>query len=200
MRHSLPLTGGLLFMLLVCAVAGCGHSERPDPAHPSRGWASRVDAEDPATQRALVQALKSPREFSLCLSEGSGLYGYDSVVIEGESCRMIIAHIAVYGGHTYSARTQYDFRTTPAERAKLLVHLRSVAALPRLYSSGIVDGTQVIVAMIVDGHRKEVYCDNYFPKQIVKLRNYLFEELVPNHHNELKVTNAAHNLQHNQLW
>lgn len=113
---------------------------------------------------------------------------------------MIIAHIAVYGGHTYSARTQYEFRTMPAERAKLLDHLRNVAVLPRLYSSGIADGTQVFVAMVVDGQRKQVHCDNYFPKQVVGLRNYLFDELVPNHHNELKATNAAHNLQHNHLW
>ena len=113
---------------------------------------------------------------------------------------MIIAHIAVYGGHTYSARTQYEFRTMPAERAKLLDHLRMVAVLLRLYSSGIADGTQVFVAMVVDGQRKQVHCDNYFPKQVVNLRNYLFEELVPSHHNELKATNAAHNLQHNHLW
>ena len=200
MRRLLPLTSVVPSMLLACTVAGCRHSGLPDPAHPSRGWARRVDAEDPATERAIKQALKSPREFSLCLSEGNGSDGYDSVVIEGETCRMIVAHIAVHGGHTYSARTQYEFRTSPAERAKLLDHLRNLAALPRLYSSGIVDGTQVIVAMIVDGQRKQVYCDNYFPKQVVDLRNCLFEELVPSHHNDLEATNAAHNLQYNHLW
>ncbi|MBX9791999.1 MAG: hypothetical protein K2Y37_24000 [Pirellulales bacterium] len=187
-------------MILICAIVGCGHSGLPDPAHPSRGWASRVDADDPATQRALAQALEGPREFSLCLSEGSGLYGYDSVVIEGGTCRLLLAEPMHRGKYWYRANKQYEFPITPAENEVLLDHLRAVGILPRGYDGGYVDGTQVFVAMIVDGHRKQVYCNNYFPKQVVNLRNYLFNELVPSHQADMKITDAEPNGTMNHLW
>lgn len=200
MRRWLLLTGVVLSMLLVCDYVGCDHGGRPDPSHPSRGWASRVDAEDSATQRVLAQALKGSREFSLCLSEGAGNYGYDSVVVQGGKCRLLLTTPMFRGGYKNLARRRYGFTLSPAENVILLNHLRNVAALPRLYSSGIADGTQVFVAMIVDGHRKEVYCDNYFPKQVVGLRNYLFNELVPSRQSDVTITDTVRNETMNYLW
>ncbi|MGE0534044.1 MAG: hypothetical protein AB7O68_03660 [Pirellulales bacterium] len=200
MCHSATQVRIVLCVLLVSAVAGCGHSEFPDPTRPSRGRASQIDAEDPAIQREIEQALQNPRDVSLCLSDGSGLYGYDSVVIENGRCRLLLAEPMRWGKYWYRANKRYEFPLAPAENAVVLDHLRSAAALQRLYSSGVTDGTQVFVAMIVDGHRKEVYCDNYFPKPVVNLRNYLFNELVPAHQSDMTITDAAPNGTMNHLW
>lgn len=170
---------------LACGL-GCSRVDpaRPsDPTIPSTGSAARVthDVEDIA--RSLFISLKEPADIALCVSEGNGQVGFNAFVFRNGTCSVLLnsgtlrEQYRIYGDVADSWRMA-DFSLPSDVSSKLLSLVRRLAPLARQYDGAAQDGTVLCVAMDVDGQRKEIYCNNHFPEEVVQLRNFVFKEII----------------------
>ena len=108
------------------------------------------------------------------LGEGDGQDGYNVVKIKPN--RVVEYTFFVWDAKN---RRQVWHRTTFSISKEELAGLHEVLfklrvlELDKEYDANVVDGTQVFVKIKGDGFRKRIYCNNYFPKEIQRIRDYV---------------------------
>ncbi len=117
-------------------------------------------------------------DFAFVLGEGSGWHGYDvlRIAATGE-CWYTFAKLE--GDKTVWRGA--EFRVDEAALAKLRAELNEVRyfSLEDTYRDpNVDDGTQWFVKVRVGNNKKGVYCDNAFPPEIVRLSEFVHQEIL----------------------
>jgi hypothetical protein len=87
-------------------------------------------------------------------------------------------------GHWRQAR----FKVTAEELARLRRVLQEIdyPSLKRGYSSKVMDGAQWYVRVRAGQATKDVGCSNYFPDEVVRLAQFIGQELLPAHGEQIR--------------
>ena len=175
--------------LVIIALLGAGWWQRPSDQRRWRQWhqlplARTVD--DPASNAAELIDWAGARDFRFAMGDGSGWHGYNVLQIDGEGrCTYTFVElVAATDSRNTAASAQQWRRATFVLDAATLRNFRKLLRdvdffrLKKEYHADIEDGTQRWARVEASGHRKTVYCSNFFPPAFLRISRFVSERIV----------------------
>jgi hypothetical protein len=149
---------------------------------------------DPTDYTAAITDLEGEEDFVFAIGEGSGWHGLDIVeVLPRGQCRytfMISKRTAdkagrvIITGSVKQARFDLSPNTVRALR-ELLLDINYYSLHKSYHQTAIADGTQWCVLLAAGGQAKGVYCNNYFPAELLRLSTFVHEEILKRHADDI---------------
>lgn len=128
--------------------------------------------------------IRSGEEFRFHIAYGSGLHGYDQLLVSGDGAAQYVLRDDTAKLFVCKLAT---FQLSPAEVERLCEELRQLdfGNLNAEYHANVHDGTQVATSVQCGQLYKHVYCNNYFPDGILRLRRHVQEVILSPHQAEI---------------
>jgi hypothetical protein len=138
--------------------------------------------DDPIDHRHARDALGEAGDFRFVLSQGGGLSGYDTLVIDASGKAAILFHPRHRERENRSAWwRQITFQLSGEQIMALKGEIAKerIFDLKKAYRADVFDGTQWIVRVRAGRDQKLVSCDNHFPREVIALSNFVRALLPP---------------------
>jgi hypothetical protein len=131
-----------------------------------------------------VDLINAP-DFEFTCGDGSGMSGFSvlKVAADGRTSYVFMEYgvgrqIWKYASFTVDPQTMAELRA--------MLQRGGYFRLKKSYTdTGIADGTQRFVKVIASGKRKGVWCDNYFPRAVEKIREFAERRIIRKHPAEI---------------
>jgi hypothetical protein len=119
--------------------------------------------------------LLSAADFSFTFGEGSGRHGYNVVKVRpDDTCQYTFLD-------PQWRRAEFSLDHQTAVDLRQLLMEVDFFTLKRSYHGGVQDGTQWFVNVTASGKKKGVYCDNYFPSKVERIRHFVEKRIIEKH-------------------
>ena len=128
------------------------------------------------------KSVLNANDFVFVLGQGSGWHGYNVLKVNTTGkCEY------TFGGERTGKWQRAAFLLSAAELTELQAKIveTDLFALAKGYFFNAHDGTQWFVKVQGKSQRKSVYCDNYFPQEIVRLSQFVAERVMAGHKKEI---------------
>jgi hypothetical protein len=179
MRRKRAISASLIVLLLLGLV---GHL---------RGWftSENIEAQtqafrenhlpfktedDPASKDASGLDFLTAQGLVFTWGDGSGLRGYDVVKVRPDGT-------VIYTFQPRNAtwkRAQFTIDAPTQQALRQLLKDIDYWRLKKAYYASVADGTQRFVKVEAAGKRKAIYCSNYFPAEVIRIKQFVEARII----------------------